>query len=558
MRATESVSSLSDARTDGLDRREPDPRRAFRRWAAALVLLCGATLWLEFGHIQDSMPYPLDVDEAFVTGPALRTVQTGTWHPYTFNYPSLPKYLAAAGMAVGFLRGASHREIGEVRHIGSGTFPYYGTPRVIQTARQLFVILSVIALAATGFLAWLVLRRPAALLLAPVIVLTTPLFFGHSWMYLNVDIVGTCFVVLTLVACQVAAARPSIGQSAVLPGLLAGLATGSKYTLALVILPVLVGIGFSFSGLRRIRAWATALAAMIGAFIAVVPYSLIDLPGFLNGVASEAFHYASGHRGFNEEPGLPQLLFYLGHFVSEFGPAGAMLALLGIASFVRADWRRTAVLAIFPVGLLWLLASHRVHFPRNVLSLHPLVAIFATSGLLALHNGSLALAARRGWVRQPVTVRMSTLVGLALLLVAVPVWHVPALFRDRTDSRNLARTWIEERLTPEWTIVIPNQLNFDARPLERAGRRVVRVDLRAARDVNALNSLTADVPSPAVILVPRWGADRRFSGQEVAAKLNELAPRWRAVRTFGNEAVRVNYSSSTPRGNPAFSIAVLK
>ena len=59
-------------------------------------------------------------------------------------------------------------------------------------------------------------------------------------------------------------------------------------------------------------------------------------------------------------------------------------------------------------------------------------------------------------------------------------------------------------------------------------------------------------------MVPRWGADVRFGGQELAGTLNNLAQHWRPLRTFGSEAVLVNYSVSTPRGNPAFSIAVLK
>jgi hypothetical protein len=540
------------AESDGRVREQ----RAVRAWTAALILLCFGALWLQFRHIESTLPYPHHVDEAFISGPAHRTVVTGTLHPYTFNYPSLPKYLAAAGMAIGFVRGAAHREINQIQRLGNVGYPYYETRRAMQMARQLFALLSIIALAATGFSAWLAFQRPAAILLAPVILLASPLFFHHSWTYLNVDIVGTCFVMLTIAACLIGTRQPSIHQSALVPGVFAGLAIGSKYTLAVIVLPVLAAIGLHFTGARRIWAWTAALGATAAAFLAAVPYSLIDIPGFLNGLASEAFHYASGHRGFMDEPGLPQLLYYARHFVSQFA-VGAILAVAGVLYYFVVDWRRAAILALFPAGVLWLLALQRVHFPRNVLPLHPIVAMFAAFGLISLHGWVLGLAARRGWV--PAKGKGArVLAALVLTIVTVPVWHVVDELRDRTDSRNLANAWITERVPLNWTIVVPTQLGFDARQLEASGRRIMSIDLQSARDPGALQSLVSDVPAPAIIMVPRWGADSRFDGQEVAVDLNAIGRRWHAMKTFGTNDVLVNYSYPNPWGDPAFGIAVLK
>jgi len=557
-RASEPVRSLPSADGAEADRAGTDHRRATRVWTAALILLCFGALWLEFRHIERTLPYPRHVDEAFIAGPAHRTLETGTLHPNRFNYPSLPTYLASAGMAVGFLRSAAHLGIYEVRRLGNMDYPYYDTPIVMQTARQLFAVLSIVAVAATGLSAWLAFRKPVAILLAPLILLASPLFFFHSWTYLNVDVVGTCFVMLTLTACLLGTRRPSIHQSVIIPAVCAGLATGSKYTLALVVLPVLLAIGFQFTGARRVWAWVAALATMAAAFFAVVPYSLIDIPGFLNGVAWETFHYASGHRGFTAEPGLPQLLFYLRHFASEFGVGGAILAVLGVSACAAVDWRRAAVLALFPVGLLWLLASQRAHFTRNVLSLLPLVATFAALGLISLHGWVCGLITRRGWAPRMVKGRLSAAVGLVLVITMVPVWHFADHLRDRTDSRNLAQAWLKENLLSGWTIVIPKQLGFDARRLEADGRRVVVVDLQIAGDVGALASVLSDLPATAVILVPRWGADARYAGQELADTLNNVSRRWRPIKSFGTNPVLVNYSSATPWGDPAFAVANLK
>jgi hypothetical protein len=140
----------------------------------------------------------------------------------------------------------------------------------------------------------------------------------------------------------------------------------------------------------------------------------------------------------------------------------------------------------------------------------------------------------------------------------VPVWHFVDDVRDRTDSRNLANAWIKERVPADWTIVVPTELGFDQRELKASGRRVMPIDLRSARDPGALQSLLSDVPAPAIIMVPRWGADSRFPGQDAADVLNGIARRWRAMKTFGTNDVLVNYSYPNPWGDPAFGIAVVK
>jgi len=344
----------------------------------------------------------------------------------------------------------------------------------------------------------------------------------------------------------------------VVPGVLAGMAAGSKYTLAMAVLPVLAALVLYLPRPRILLACAAALAAMLVAFLVAVPYSIIDIPGFLNGVGYEVFHYASGHAGFAGEPGLGQLLYYLRHFLSEFGYGAAVLALIGVAVLARLDWRRAAVVTAFPVGLLWVLASQRVHFTRNALAIHPFVAMFASIGFVALHEWIVKVADRRGWALKRVRVPVSVLAGVALLIVAVPFWHVAELLRDRTDSRNLARAWIAEHLPYNQAIVVPTELGFDRRGLEVLGRRVKIVELRSARDPDSLSAHLSDVPSPAVIMVPRWGADARSPGQAAANALNGLARRWRVIKRFGSKDVLVNYLYPAAWGDPAFSIAVLR
>ena len=170
----------------------PSSERLHPGWVLALVALCLVALSLRVFHISGSVPYPYHVDEEAVIGPARQMLVTGSLHPREFNYPSLPRYLAAVGLAIGFLRAASEEGAvrPDIRQIGSVSYPYYGTPTAVETSKQLFAVLSVIVLAMTGVIAWRVTRRPGAVIMGPAILATSELFFQHSWQYLNVDIVA--------------------------------------------------------------------------------------------------------------------------------------------------------------------------------------------------------------------------------------------------------------------------------------------------------------------------------------------------------------------------------
>ena len=175
--AAEEAALLLQADAAALER---SGRRAVRLWTVALVLLCVGTLFLLFQNIDRTLPYPQHADEGYVSGPASNILVKGDLHPARFNYPTLPTYVAAAAMAVGFLRGAAHLEIRDVSQLGNVGYPYYETRRPMQTARQAFALLAVIGLAMTGLSAWIVSRNPITMVLAPLRLLGSPLFFRHS------------------------------------------------------------------------------------------------------------------------------------------------------------------------------------------------------------------------------------------------------------------------------------------------------------------------------------------------------------------------------------------
>jgi hypothetical protein len=184
--------------------------------------------------------------------------------------------------------------------------------------------------------------------------------------------------------------------------------------------------------------------------------------------------------------------------------------------------------------------------------------MFVAFGVVTAHRWLLPFVLRRLAAGRRRSMAVPVALWTILVLLAIPVWHVPGHLRDRTDSRNAVVTWIAERVPSTWAIVAPRQLGFDARPLEAMKRTVNVVDFAALRDPAALQSLRAELGGAAVILAPRWGADTRFPGQELAPELNDLSRSWRVLRSFGTNDVLVNYSYPNPWGDPAFSVAVLQ
>jgi len=522
-------------------------------WILTLVAFCLVVFSVQLSHISGTMPYPAHFDEEFIIGPAAKMVTTGNFDPGTLRKPSLPRYLATIGLAIGFIRSA--KEEGSDRPNIQQVFnqeplPYYANLTVIETAKQLFAAISVIALALTGVIAWRITRRPEAVIIAPVILVSSGLFFQSSWQYVNVDIVGTCFVVLTVASCLSMTTDSSLARSAVVPAVWAGLAAASKYTMGLVFLPVLVGIWMYQKGDRRVLFSGVALVTVCVSFLAAVPFALLDLPAFLNGLAFEAWHYGvAGHQGNESEPGLTQFMNYVTHFTTEFGVGAAVLAMVGSVMVLRLDWRRGVLFLLFPILLLTLLVDQKVLFTRNALSIHPLYAVAISHGVLILHGWCMRWLSR--W--RP---RFDGLVGrvavlLALLALVLPVHRLVDHTVVKPDSRNLARDWILQNLPNGWTIVIPSKLGFDIRGLADRDFLVEKVNITTVQDQQ---DMLASVEGPVVALVPVWGVDTRREAPANPDALNATTSGKRTLAEFGSNPVLTNYEYGTVWGDPRLLI----
>ena len=533
-------------------------------WILVLLAICIISFELREKRIAESLPYPHHVDEVHIMKPALHILSTGNYHPSRFQYPALPTYLAAGSMAIGLMRSAAKRGIHTVEKIGRVSYPYYTNSSIVNVTKKFFALLSILALAATGVAGFYLLGRPSALALMPLILTLSPFFFSMSQKYVNVDIVGTCFVILGLAATLKGSRRPSLRWLVVIPAICAGLAAGSKYPCGLLLLPTLIGIWLFMTRGRRIDASIIAVVTAAAAFLAVAPYTLIDLPGFLNGFVFEIYHYSFGHGigSQNEPPGLAQFMRYGRHLTKDVGSIALFIALVGFFTAAKSDWRRTLVLVSFLTILIVLLSLQRTHFSRNILPAYPCIAILIGMGLYSIHRWLMKGLCKK-WNFSPRFHKpVSAMIFSALFVLGLS--HPLSTFsydqiQVRLESRREAVEWIKEHLSTNQTIIIPTEFKLDARPLKALGYSIRMEEFLSLDTGEAIRGIIKKESNPVVVLIPKWSGKKANSpGADLAMTLNQAITEasLKSLKTFPGYNLKTDHWKFAPYGNPSINISI--
>ena len=267
--------------------------------------------------------------------------------------------------------------------------------------------------------------RVAALLFA------TSAGFVPYQIFLTTDL-ALVFMMLTSFACAcVIARRPTMGIS-VAAGLLAGLATATKYNglsvaIALPLAHLLGSRGNPLLAcLKRPAAWICGLAVPIG-FLIGNPYAVLDWPKFhsdffynytttpVYGGQTAGTGYAAFFQTFPEIIGWPAMIIVI---------LGVFAGILGLATSLRRTdaWKLSLLaLAVF-VLYTWKIGSFPRMTTRFVLPMAPFLLIIAATGFGVL--------ARAKWIFVP-----ALIVTIAYNLVCG--WWVGELFRGDPRMRLL-------------------------------------------------------------------------------------------------------------------------
>ena len=438
-----------------------------RRWALAhaapllLAVVTLAALVLRVWGISDNLPFINYPDEPAVADRALRILQTGDYNPHYFVYPNLYTYMQAAVYLVRFFVLVSAGAISTLSQIVPTDFYLWGrlltallgtltVPLVYLAGRRLYGL--TVGLVAAAFMA----TNSVHILNSQLITTDAPsAFFSALALAAIVWLVPAGEGGPTRPTGRATAALAPLGRY-VLAGAAVGLAIGTKYNSALVILPFLLAHAYAVAALPgdRLRAffgarlWA-GLGAVAVAFFLTTPFALFDLPNFLNELASVIVHYRTGHTG---HEGDTNWIFYVASFLgTDFWPT--VLTLAGVA-FALVRHRRADVLVLaFPLVFYFSMSNYRVNFERNMMPILPFTSILA------------ALALVIGWraaTRQLVNVprfRDRRLLGalaqavLAVLVIgAIAGPGIASARRDylhsQLDNRFRAVAWLDAHARP--------------------------------------------------------------------------------------------------------------
>ncbi|HUP39050.1 MAG TPA: glycosyltransferase family 39 protein, partial [Vicinamibacterales bacterium] len=195
-------------------------------------------------------------------------------------------------------------------------------------------------------------------------------------------------------------------------GAAAGLASASKYSGAYaVMLPVIAAAVFHAPAGDRLVRMAAAVTAAGLAFLIAAPYTVLDLPRFLNAFAALSEYYRP--RPFGQGA-----IIYLLHIRAAIGLGGLFAIAVGLVwGTLRAvrgnELRRWALVVLFPLAYFYAVATKHLIFARYLLPAVPLLCLIMAIGLVD--------ATRWVWqLNRPMRTRAAVLaVGLALVLFPI-------------------------------------------------------------------------------------------------------------------------------------------
>jgi MFS family permease len=407
------------------------------------ILILGAALRLS--EISDGIPYTVGVDEPEILDRAVRMMKTADFNPHFYDYPGFTFYFHTAIASARFLTGAMAGRWTSLDDVWSGDF--YLWSRIATACLSVLTIYIVYRAA----LRW---GDPVALVAALAIAVHPQLVQNAHFALTDTPL--TFFVALTLLTSLTAA----IEQRPLwffLSGLFVGLAAATKYPGAVTILMPLFAMLSPMSLRARVADFSAVFGGAILAFIVGAPYSLFDLPGFLNGFASLMQHYN------REASVVDSSITYIKYIRGWFGWPGTLpafaawpamlLCLIGlgvVASELRARETRTgaAVFLVFPIAYFWFISNQSLLFGRYAMPLAPALSIALAVGVLAMF-GWLETRVRIG---RPSLVKFVILVALLTPPLAQSFSATRALRLENTQEQ--AARWMIENIRSNEPVVM--------------------------------------------------------------------------------------------------------
>ncbi|HEX9373847.1 MAG TPA: phospholipid carrier-dependent glycosyltransferase, partial [Roseiflexaceae bacterium] len=365
-------------------------------------------------------------------------LKTGNFNPHFFDYPGLTFYLQLPVAIARFLIGAIGGRWQGLEQVDAADFYLW--------ARALTALFGV----GTVFLTYQIGMRWGArhALLGAGLLAVLPMHVRESHFVLA-DVPATFFATLTLLLSLVAHEKGT-AKAFMWAGVAAGLTIATKYNAGLILLLPLISAWMTLpASPSRLICVLAALGGTVGAFLIGAPYTLLDLPAFLNGFA----HLTAAYRthGTPSESGAS---IYLKHLLNTLGwPAMLLLisgVVLGIVRAMKGPGRvRWTLLVVFPVVYFYAISGRGLIFGRYLLPMLPFVCMLAA---IAVVSG-VSLLRRFDIPRTP---RRLLIAALTIAALLPPAWNSVSFDRaiSQRSTSELAYNWILMNIPAKSRIVI--------------------------------------------------------------------------------------------------------
>jgi hypothetical protein len=237
-------------------------------------------------------------------------------------------------------------------------------------------------------------------------------------------------------------------------GAAAGLAAATKYNGGIALIMPLIACWMTLT-LRpgRLKAALAAVAACGAAFMVFAPYTLLDLPAFLDNFARLAREYRVATVG-DDPVWLLYLKYLMGH---TFGWPALLLAGggmgLGMVRLVRGPGRVRWTLAVtFPLLYFWMLTTQRIVYARYLLPLTPHLCVLAAAAVVS----GVSLLRR---YEIPRAARTALIAGLTIAALLPPTLIAVRGDRDmaRAGTVDLAYSWIVQNIPPGSNVILEHR-----------------------------------------------------------------------------------------------------
>jgi hypothetical protein len=343
-------------------------------------------------------------------------------NPKFFNYPAFLIYLFGllyGGVFLLLYAAGSVRTHGEFKAlIDTGTLiegpisvPVFLPGHVVIVLFSLLGLASVfcLTLRITG-------RRPAAVL--ALFATGLSLLWVSSAHMLTVDLPAAALVIATVGSYVAVVERSPLSYRSLLwPGILAGLATGTKYPSVLVVVALMVA---ELATIGRPARQRLARALFMGSvavvtFVSTNPFILLDFRAFQQGLVFEFQHAARGHHGFMSTGLAHHLVESLGTGVGLPVLVGGMVGLGLFAVDSTVSYRNRLAVLLFPMLHMVLISTSRLGFHRYALPVVPYLA-FGVANLAC-------------WLSRRARVKLMLIVGVCVMFVLWHAWSTVTMLR---------------------------------------------------------------------------------------------------------------------------------